>query len=147
MTKLSNDPVVRGMIASMQDPVINILVCLDGGALENQTLRQGQPDGMDRMLASFLGKLRKTANVRQFSFAASQTVGAEQLGWAHIFWQAGSGGGDTSRLVQATMQSRPLWKLLQDRVSLNEMAYVGVCVGRSYDRRCSILWLEAAAAS
>ena len=52
-----------------------------------------------------------------------------QLNSVHIFWQAGSGCGDIRHLITAMDGSPAVMKTVQDRVSLNMMLYIGICVG------------------
>ena len=129
LRKLSSNQVVRGMITRIPDPVINVLVCLDAHEPAKRTLREGQSDGMDRMLASFFQKMHKQTKVRLFSFENNENNCEEQLRWAHIFWQAGAGSGNAQYLIAAIMQKPENWKLLQNMVTTNQILYVGVCLG------------------
>ena len=106
MTCFERDPVVCAMIRSLPDEVVNVLVCLDGLPPEKRDLRQGQADGMDRMLGSFLRRMGKVASVELFSFEADPWHCEMNLFCAHIFWQAGSSGGNTRYLVDAIDHNR-----------------------------------------
>lgn len=136
LNRLAQDPVVVGIIHSVPDPVVNVLVCLDGLPRGQRNLRQGQSDGMDRMLTSFMHKMQKAVSVQLFSFEANQSECEMQLRSAHIFWQAGSGGGSTSYIVEAIEQNQNGWKIVQDRVLDNELVYVGVCIGAMMAGSC-----------
>jgi len=89
------------------------------------------------MLETFMRGFNKTVDVELFSFepqsltgAAQSLTGSEmQLNSAHIFWQAGSGGGNTAFLVRAIQSNPQAWRIVRTRVASNSLIYVGVCVG------------------
>ena len=61
-------------------------------APDSRSLREGQPNGMDRMLNSFMHRIGKVASVKLFSFENDPYDSRVDLLRAHIFWLAGSGG-------------------------------------------------------
>ncbi len=126
---LRNDLAVLEMLQAIPDDVVNVVVCLDGKSPHERTLRSGEHDGMDRMLTSFLRPLNKAVNVSLFSFEDPQQICEQHLERAHIFWQGGSGGGDSSLLMRAMMQNGLVRKILQYKVCTNQIIYIGVCVG------------------
>ena len=67
--------------------------------------------------------------MKLFSSEADLSKCNAQLNSAHIFWQAGSGRGDTGFLVRAIEQNRIGWRIVQDLVCRNELIHVGVCAG------------------
>ena len=144
----ASDPVIRHIIASISDTHVKVLVCMDGSPFEARCLRTDKKDGQDRMMNTFLRAFNKTVDVQLFSFennsfTSSADKPAEessadkpaektthmQLRSAHIFWQAGSGGGNTTLLVQAMRCNPEACRILRERVVSNSLIYVGVCIG------------------
>ena len=90
----TGDPVVMGMIASMPDAVLRVLICQDG--LENPVSLSPQrcvPAEAARMLNTCLRSFGKTATLSAFSFLNPPEHCRRQLASAHIFWVTGSGTG------------------------------------------------------
>ena len=128
LKKFAKDPVVRRMFLSLPAKV-NILVCLDALPLASRSLREGQRDGMDRMLASSMRRMGKRASVKLFSFEADSVDSEQDVRCAHIFWQAGGQGSIIHHMVNAINHNKQLLRTVQEYVSLNKLVYVGICLG------------------
>ena len=139
LEKLERDPVVNGMFRSLPD-VVNILVCLDALPPASRSIREGESDGMDNMLASLMRRMGKIASVKLFSFAADSLHSEQDLNCAHIFWQGGGRGRDIQHIEAATWHNQRLWKMVQDNVCMNKLIYVGICLGAMIaGARCPVL--------
>ena len=105
-------------------------MCLDGLRLDKRTLRSDQSDGLDRMVKTFAKKLGiQACYVRFFQCDGPQATSLELLRWANVFWQAGSGGGHTTYLVEAMDTHRIVTSTLRELVRADVLIYCGVCVG------------------